>query len=53
MKSIDFVVILINMAHPNKLNCDLKSAFIRLRFSHKLTPDVTVDSAQTLQLAFL
>ena len=46
MKSIDFIVILTTMAHPN-------GTFFRGRFLDKIIPDVTLASAQTLQLAFL
>ena len=54
MKSIDFIVILATMAHPNKWTIvKLKNAFIRECFLDRHIPDVTLASAQTLRLAFL
>ena len=56
MKSIDFIVILATMAHPNKwtiVKLSVEKHIHKGRFLDKLMPDVTLASAQTLRLAFL
>ena len=42
-----------NPKSGQQLNCELKNAFIRVRFLDKLMLDATLASAQTLRLAFL
>ena len=55
MKSIDFVIILATMAHPNKWTVvfgPLKNAFKRVHFLDKFMNDVTLTSTQALRFAF-
>ena len=56
MKSIDFIVILATMAHPNnwtKVNLRVEKRIHKGMFLDKLMPDVTLAGAQTLRLAVL
>ena len=54
--SIDFVVILVTMAHPNKwtiVNKWVEKRIHKGMFLDKFMPDATLAGAQTLRLAFL
>ena len=56
MKSIDFIVILAAMAHPNKwtiVKLGVEKRIHKGMFLDKIMPDVTLASAQTLRLSFL